>query len=116
MRRPSNRVDSHMPSNYRILSLFDSESLVPAQGRRPYLLSQDALPMPRSLSHPDFLKGRLHTDFIDSHGLSGTQPEEFSAEPAVAAAVEYFLRNPKKGEVRRPQRNLWKESARRYWE
>ena len=70
----------------------------------------------RLLSHPEFLEGQLHTDFINSHDLGGHKPEKSSLEPAVAAAVEYFLRNPQESQISRPRRSLWKESARRYWE
>jgi len=67
------------------------------------------------LSHQDFVQGRLHTRFIESHGLSDSKLSEPGAEPFLAAAVEYFVRERKKTQVSPPTRSLWKESARRYW-
>jgi acetyl-CoA carboxylase biotin carboxylase subunit len=68
------------------------------------------------LSHQSFLKGQLHTDFIKSHGLIHSKSGIADMEPLIAAAVEYFVRDNKRNQISRPQRSLWKESARRYWE
>jgi acetyl-CoA carboxylase biotin carboxylase subunit len=70
----------------------------------------------RLLSHPDFVGGHLHTGFIDAQGLADVKPRSSEVEPLIAAAVDFFVRSEQRSQISRPQRSLWKESGRRYWE
>ncbi len=67
------------------------------------------------LDHPEFLSGRLSTDFIDRHGIleSLPQADERSMVPVLAAAIEHAGRHVDEGvSMKRPERSQWRESGR----
>jgi len=68
------------------------------------------------LSHESFLKGQLHTSFIESHNLPSFKPGSSAIEPLIAAAVERFVKHQEETKHTGPERSCWKESARRYWQ
>ena len=66
-------------------------------------------------SHPQFVRGNLHTHFIEEHRLVEKMAEaqlEKESIPLIAAALDYFLRNRTSPETFARQRSAWKERSR----
>ncbi len=67
------------------------------------------------LTHPEFLRGHLHTHFIEEHQVVETLLQDLSQTaqiPLVAAALDYYLRR-NQGKTRSVRRqSFWKDSAR----
>lgn len=77
---------------------------------------QTTLPFFKALlSHPEFIKGNLHTHFIEEHGLVETLTQAQGADesvPLIAAALDYFLRSGDTQPEPIPSTgNAWKQFA-----
>ena len=63
------------------------------------------------LSHPEFVKGNLHTHFIEEHGLIRSSPATEQL-PVVASALHYYLEKSSRAPGKRAKRSAWKEYGR----
>ena len=65
------------------------------------------------LSHPEFLKGNLHTHFIEEHELIRQSPSpDWSTVPLIGAALFHCLKEEVASAGGEKERSAWKESGR----
>ena len=67
------------------------------------------------LSHPEFVRGNLHTGFIEEHCLIEQMTRDVSQieeTPLIAAALHFFFQDKSPSETPSTQRSRWKEYGR----
>ncbi len=66
----------------------------------------------RLLAHPEFEKGRLHTNFIEQHQLGRFDEQAESTIAVAVAALNELLSTPEAPVQAAPRRSLWREFSR----